>query len=749
MTRTVVTYGLAPSNSLGPSDTLAPADTIYAGGPITPHRFLIGLAADGSLIDISTYVEFGEGITYTYGRQTQFDDTQPGTVTFTLNNNDGRFTPDNPNSPYARTVAEGTDVFWILGARTIHVKVLSVEIPSDDSTAHHLVVTADDVLGTAARHSFTSLPDGLLDQTGPKVLWKLDEDSDQQYGKETFGDPLGMFSLYRSNPSSTTEAVTFGTEQVAGLPGTAVTVAAAPGETNWFGTRHGNTVRNTNITSPYLAPDTANVSKTIGFYNFWVYPNSTINFAVVPVFAVENAGYAWSAQIRCTPSTYTAKPGSAAGYTYGLTAAEQLVPHYVSMRFAMVWQTSGNYWALYTALYVDGSFKGNAPWYDPQHGYNVPAYLNSLSPVEVSVSVTGKPSGASTDLLSGTVQRVSYTTNETYYGLERLALVPTLAGRVLAADFVGEDVNMSVANGALSTGPIGVSSAGNLLDLLNEIVRTEVGHVYARTTVTSGISNTAAKIRVRDRPATPAAVFNVTDDLDGLPTFVRDITNVAAQVEVSGPTNTVTVADATITGRYITDGTSETVLYTSADDLRLWGQDRLNRGKNRAVRAQQFTVNAVTTPIDRSVDLLNLVPGDRVQLTGLNSTRYGFSTWDGWVEGGSEAHTMDGNRFTFTLTPTLPTTAVYDTARYAAGGDLTLGNTYTAAATSMVFNAANAQTVVSTVVPYTILIDKEQLTVTAVSGSTWTVTRGANGTTAASHTVNAVIEIVPTAVYAY
>jgi hypothetical protein len=91
---------------------------------------------------------------------------------------------------------------------------------------------------------------------------------------------------------------------------------------------------------------------------------------------------------------------------------------------------------------------------------------------------------------------------------------------------------------------------------------------------------------------------------------------------------------------------------------------------------------------------------------------------------------------------------VYNTAQYAAGGDVIIGNTMTATSTSVVFNTFGG-TPVSTVAPYTILVDKEQMTVTAVSGSTWTVTRGVNGTTAVSHTVNTSAEIVPTALYAY
>jgi hypothetical protein len=623
MTRTVVQYGLAPSGSLAPSNTLAPADTIYTGGPITPHQIWLEVVP-GGIADVSAWVEFGQGVSYTYGRQTQFDDVGPSTLTFTLNNSDGRFTPDNPASPYTKTLQEGSAVKWVMGSRLMTLHVLSIEIPSNEDQWDQIVVTCDDMLGTAARHQITSIPDALLEYAQAKAVWKLDDDSDQQFGKESMGDPLGPFSLYRSNPNSTTDAVTFGVQQALGLPGTAVTVTAAPGETNWFGTRHGNTVRNTNITSPGLGTGTSGQVVEAGWWSFWVYPGSTINFAVVPVFGVENPGYAWSAQIQCTPSTYTVKPGAATGVTYGLSAAEQLTPHYIEMRFRLVWQTSGNYWAFFTTMFVDGVSRGQTSWYDPQHGFQVPAYVNSLSPVEVSVSVTTQTGAAAP--LSGTVQRVAYSTNGG--GQEYTALRATLDGRRKAVDVIAQDVSTELFNGLpLSTAPIGFPDDTNttVLDLLNAVTRTEAGHLFPITHGTVANSTTSVNVRSRTRPNAPEATFDVSTELDGPPTFVRDITNVAAQVDVAGPTQTVTVADATITGRYVTASTSETVLYTKVDDLRLWGQDRLNRGKNRAVRAQQFTVDAVTTPSDRSVDLLALLPGDRVQLS---STPVAHVRWE-------------------------------------------------------------------------------------------------------------------------
>jgi len=288
-----------------------------------------------------------------------------------------------------------------------------------------------------------------------------------------------------------------------------------------------------------------------------------------------------------------------------------------------------------------------------------------------------------------------------------------------------------------------------VLDVLADIARTEVGELFAMTTGTLTAAVEYIEVRAHDRPATPEATFDVSADLQGPPSFIRDITNVAAQVQVSGPTQAVTVNDPTVTGRYITSGAAETVLYTGDEDLREWGQDRLNRGKNRAVRAQTFTVDAVSTPIDRSVDLLALLPGDRVQLTNTPTARLGFNTWDGFILGGSESHTPTSNSFTFNVAPVQPPTAVYDTDRFADTGNILLGNTYNSTATSLVFNGVGTGSTLSTDVPYTILIDTEQMTVTAVAGSTATVTRGANGTTPASHTVNATISVVPTALYAY
>jgi hypothetical protein len=76
-----------------------------------------------------------------------------------------------------------------------------------------------------------------------------------------------------------------------------------------------------------------------------------------------------------------------------------------------------------------------------------------------------------------------------------------------------------------------------------------------------------------------------------------------------------------------------------------------------------------------------------------------------------------------------------------------LANTTTLSAA--ITSSATSLTVASdagfpTTAPFTVTIGTEDLTVTAVSGTTWTVTRGANGTTAAAQAAGATVSLVDT-----
>jgi len=184
-----------------------------------------------------------------------------------------------------------------------------------------------------------------------------------------------------------------------------------------------------------------------------------------------------------------------------------------------------------------------------------------------------------------------------------------------------------------------------------------------------------------------------------------------------------------------------------------WDQDRLQRGANVQLRVASVVIDAMTTPTDRTSDLLALVPGDRHQFTGLPSTQLGFSTWDGWLLGVDELHTLTEHTFTLYFQPVLPATAIYDTNYFMGDTDLTLSASITSGATTMsVATATTTTKLETTTFPYTLVIDSEQVTVTACTGATpqvATITRGVNGTTAAAHSSGAAVEVAVPSLYAF
>ncbi|MET9088149.1 hypothetical protein ABZX77_40770 [Streptomyces sp. NPDC004237] len=60
--------------------------------------------------DISTFVDMVTGVTINRGASDELSETQPGTATLRLGNEDGRFTPDNAASPYSPFVRDNAPI---------------------------------------------------------------------------------------------------------------------------------------------------------------------------------------------------------------------------------------------------------------------------------------------------------------------------------------------------------------------------------------------------------------------------------------------------------------------------------------------------------------------------------------------------------------------------------------------------------------------------------------------------------------
>jgi len=422
----------------------------------------------------------------------------------------------------------------------------------------------------------------------------------------------------------------------------------------------------------------------------------------------------------------------------------------------------------------------------PQVG--VPAYLQMVVTYSGSTSITGEllvngvsagtktfvpggsdPAGLATNqlrtpslvfvyLASGsttqgaTFAHLSHTAEPVAeYSLQTTPLTESIV--LSAIDAAVSGVTLTTLPTELSQSAISAPTSGSALDAFNDVLRTEQGAVYSTVTGTLTSPTQTLTVRERTRPTTVTASWDVARELDGAPQFVRDVTNMVSTITASGPTQDVTLTDSTLTARVGSSNSSESVLNTNYVDLLMWDQDRLQRGANVQLRVASVVIDAMTTPTDRTSDLLALVPGDRHQFTGLPSTQLGFSTWDGWLLGADELHTLTEHTFTLYFQPVLPATAIFDTNYFMGDTDLTLSAALTAGATSMsVATATTTTKLETTTFPYTLIIDSEQITVTACTGATpqvATITRGANGTTAAAHSSGAAVEVAVPSLYAF
>lgn len=85
------------------SDTQVQID--WQSNSLQPSGTLLRLATDAT-----PFVKMDEGISLTRGRQDNISEVQPGTLTFTLDNNTGWFTPDSDGSPYYPYIDLGAQV---------------------------------------------------------------------------------------------------------------------------------------------------------------------------------------------------------------------------------------------------------------------------------------------------------------------------------------------------------------------------------------------------------------------------------------------------------------------------------------------------------------------------------------------------------------------------------------------------------------------------------------------------------------
>ena len=722
---------------------------------ISPISLAMAVGASGAMVDVSTYLTGAKSIEATWGQTDSFRDVAAGTFTFTLDNFDGRFTPGNTLSPLATPIQEGTAVCWQAGSRLMSGSILNFAFPNSATERGRITITCDDLLGDLARYQMpTSGFVASLESTAtPLLMWPLNEASGATYAAETTGNgyPLApnTDSWYYADYAVTypfSQNATYGQSFAGFLGQTGLNIsngavtAASPYQ--W-----GQIICTLNGTTNF-----SYASGQGGYWGFWadqLWSDSSITQGTqfscvqVTVATLNSRNVLWppfaspfdGVTIKVSPNSVSLSAGN--NNSNAITVATTSGPHYYA--FGTTGTLTGGLWVVTATLYVDGVSQGSATVVGS--GSNVATW--NPQPTLIAVSVFGKA--------AATVARLGHFMSLPH---PETANTLTLTDKLTFYDSVIPGIPAATISGTLSTAPIGQTlQTGTGLEALQTMARTEQGYLYPAVTGTVTSPTVTLTFRDRTRATTPKVSFDAVTEIEGILPFERHVTNLVATATASGDGTTATVTDSTLNTRASNASGSDTILLSQYADAYSWASDRINRGKVLTPYPTTVVIDAQTTPTDRSADLIGLVPGDRVSITNINSTLTGFTSWDGWLIGATESHTPFSDLWTLYLAP-VTDQAVYDTSVFQPDGTLSLVSSVTASATTLtVANSGSLTLSASSVLPVTIQVDLEQMSVTAtaVSGANQvlTVTRGTNSTTAATHNASTAVNVLPNALYAF
>src|SRR4051794_22697675 len=92
---------------------------------------VVGSGVTVTYTDITQFVNMsGQGVSITRGASDELGETQAGTMTLTLDNSDGRFTPTNASSPYYPNVKKNVPIACIAVSAVKNLLAASVDFES-------------------------------------------------------------------------------------------------------------------------------------------------------------------------------------------------------------------------------------------------------------------------------------------------------------------------------------------------------------------------------------------------------------------------------------------------------------------------------------------------------------------------------------------------------------------------------------------------------------------------------------------
>jgi hypothetical protein len=663
---------------------------------------------DGVWTDVTSLVNVGSGaITRKVGRSTQLDTISAGSLSFTLDNPDGTFTPDNALSTYYPNVVEGKRVRWKVTEASFPFQRFTGWITQwvpeiDGASASSVQVVATDALGHLSTRQVWGLPETEMRYDSPLVYYTLDHPTDLT--TDPFYSSVGGASLrYQKSPVDGTLNLNNGV----GAPYDSLTCptwARGPFGSNPY--LYVKDFTQTDLSTFSVELLVKVVENTLGETDY------TFLSTVVEQFF----------RIQYNDSTGITVEG------LGITLNSNSV-NFLDGNAHLITVVTGS---TSCGLYVDGVLL------DSDTAFPTP--LSKKSQINLGEYYDGEISHFAIypSELSATAVAFHAKAVNAYYG-ETIKVGLDAVARWSRVSIAHEDSGSPQLVDAIDT------TDKKALDALALLSSGDGGVLYDNG------SYLYARIGSKLKSSTVALSLDVEADLNGSVTLTRSITADTAGATVSSYSQSATYVDA--------EQAAAVGTYASADapnlaftELEAIASNIVAVANNKRLSAGQASFDLANANNDKYGETLTLKIGDRVRLTNLISTQFGRTYLDTYVQGWSESLNAAGYVFTFDLDAAdVPSEAKFDDAtygRFAAGdGVLTLTSTITSADTSMsVTSTGLPLTVLAGSYPMDLDLNGERVSVasapvSSTSPQTLTVTRGVAPSIARAHTTGSTVDV--------
>lgn len=565
-------------------------------------------AASRTWTDVSAYVEGGRAITITRGRQNEVSEVQPSTLALTLNNKDGRFTPEKTSGAYYPNVKKGRPIRVTVTYNAVsytrfmgYINEWPVTWPDSSDGDSLVTITASSRMARL----------GLGDEIGRP----LDADvlADQPFAYYPMDESADLFSTTRAcedRSGNDRESLTIALPTRAGGPILGADPLALNGSTSASWT---DAVNARVLDAAFGSANTFNAAECMVL----VAPGAIIDPLII--FSFSDYG-------SDTHPVYMNTSGQiAAGGKTSTNSYNDGEPHHVAIR-----HSGGT-----LTLYVDGVSVASGAATPGSDTTGVRVGEGMVGRISNLALYTTAPSEARLQAHAAAAL-TGFADDTPKARLERYALyagVPT--------------AEQSFDTGSAVIAPID-STGLTPLALMQKVASTDNGTLYDAKDGTLTFKGRSARYAAASSATLSAATQELLGDL-GAAYDDQFLVNYVTATGVNIPDARDT--DSTSTGDYGFYRRTLELATESSDDILSAAHWHVAIGKEPRVRYSPVAVDLTNLSTSQTAATLTLDLGSRFDLAGLPS-QAPASTADLFVEGYSEAITHSSHAIAFNTSPT-------------------------------------------------------------------------------------------------